>query len=56
MKEYVNEESGRIQYIKRWLVDSACMEVVGMTMIEMMKKKLNLGTLVHLMNNSSASY
>ena len=34
---YVDEYTTRICHIKRWLIDSVCMEVIGKTLDEMLK-------------------
>ena len=47
---YVDEYTTRICHIKRWLIDSVCMEVIGKTLDEMLKDNGVVGWLVGGMN------
>ena len=47
---YVYEYTTRICHIKRWLIDSVCMEVIGKTLDELLKDNGVVGWLVGGMN------
>ena len=46
MKEYVSEDDNRIMYAKWWLMNCVCVDIVGITLIELIKSENKIAKFV----------